>query len=212
MPVPIVPVVAGLLIALSAPLSLMSSSLSAPTAPDPESADLTTPHQASRPRSSPTIDPLPAVPTPRAAAHTRSQMITWVAPIQNYLIITRGFDPPAATWLPGHRGVDLAAAIGTPVVAAGSGVITWASVIAGRGVVVVLHPDGRRTTYEPLTPEVAVGEVVIPGQVLGTISSGTGHCGRGPGCLHWGLRLGQEYLDPMSLLRPGDPELLPLTG
>lgn len=67
--------------------------------------------------------------------------------------VTRGFDPPDGPYRPGHRGVDLAAGPGTPVLAAGAGVVGYAGVLAGRGVVTVVHPgDGLRTTYEPVHP------------------------------------------------------------
>ena len=83
--------------------------------------------------------------------------------------------------------------------------------VAGRGVVTLLHADGRTTTYEPVTPEVGVGESVRAGQVIGRLHEGAGHCGEIPSCLHWGLRDGEDYLDPMSLLRRGRPSLLPWT-
>jgi len=95
------------------------------------------------------------------------------------------------------------------VLAAGAGTVTWASVLVGRGVVVVLHPDGRRTTYEPVDASVTVGEHVAAGQVIGRIGTGDTHCGGLPSCLHWGLRRGRDYLDPWHLLHPGHPVLLP---
>jgi murein DD-endopeptidase MepM/ murein hydrolase activator NlpD len=120
------------------------------------------------------------------------------------------FDPPARDWLPGHRGVDLAAVRGSVVHAAGDGVVIWAGPVAGRGVLVVLHADGRRTTYEPVDPLVAVGGEVLAGDAIGVVVRGTGHCGGSYPCLHWGLVRGDTYLDPMRLLDPREPVLLPL--
>ncbi len=135
---------------------------------------------------------------------------SWLPPLHGTLVLLRPFAPPAANWLPGHRGVDLSASPGTPVYAAGAGVVTWASGVAGRGVVVVWHPDGRRTSYEPVVASVVVGDDVAAGDVIGVISAGTGHCGGEPvTCLHWGLRRGDTYLDPWRLLQPGRPVLLP---
>jgi hypothetical protein len=37
-----------------------------------------------------------------------------------------------------------------------------------------------------------------------------GHADCPDGCLHWGLLRGDVYLDPLSLLRPAHPRLLPL--
>src|SRR5689334_9386725 len=49
------------------------------------------------------------------------------------------FDPPETTWSGGHRGVDLAGSPGAPVRAALPGTVSFASLLAGRGVVVVDH-------------------------------------------------------------------------
>jgi len=76
-------------------------------------------------------------------------------------------------------------------------------------VVTVRHPDGRTTTYEPVAPEVGPGDVVAAGQPIARLHEGSGHCGELPSCLHWGLRDGETYLDPMSLLLAGRPSLLP---
>ncbi|MBI1377776.1 MAG: peptidoglycan DD-metalloendopeptidase family protein [Frankiales bacterium] len=124
-------------------------------------------------------------------------------------MVVRGFDPPARPWLPGHRGVDLDARPGDVVRAAGPGVVTWAGDLAGRGVVVVTHPDGLRTTYEPVDASVPGGADVAAGAVLGRVGTGSAHCGGIAACLHWGLRRGRDYLDPMRLLDPGRPVLLP---
>ena len=123
--------------------------------------------------------------------------------------VVRAFDPPPAPWLPGHRGVDLAAWPGAVVSAAGAGVVLHAGVLAGRGVVTVAHPGGLRTTYEPVDPVVVVGQPVVAGERLGTVDAGHPGC-RAPACLHWGLRRGETYLDPLALLGVGRVRLLPL--
>ncbi|GAA2472850.1 M23 family metallopeptidase [Winogradskya humida] len=113
--------------------------------------------------------------------------------------VTRPFAPPAQPWLAGHRGVDLAAVPATPVHSAGAGTVVFAGVIAGRGVVSITHADGLRTTYEPLTlGSVHVGDQVVAGQEIGTLSSGHPGC-PAAACLHWGLRRGAVYLNPLSL-------------
>jgi triacylglycerol esterase/lipase EstA (alpha/beta hydrolase family) len=115
----------------------------------------------------------------------------------------RPFDPPESRFGAGHLGVDLAAPPGTPVVAAGPGVVSFAGSVAGARHVVVAHADGLRTSYSFLT-SVAVrrGESVRAGQVVGTTGgSGAGHLGD---VLHVGLRRGDTYLDPMVLFGPPD--------
>ena len=125
--------------------------------------------------------------------------------------VARRFDPPPRPWLAGHRGVDLAAAPGVAVRAAGPGRVTYAGVVAGRGVVSVTHAGGLRTTYEPVTAGVAVGDPVATGDELGELQAGHPGCAAAA-CLHWGLRRGELYLDPLALLGLGRVRLLPLTG
>ncbi len=113
-------------------------------------------------------------------------------------------------WSPGHRGVDLGAREGQPVLSAGAGVVSFAGVVAGRGVVAVLHPGGLRTTYEPVTSRLRAGDLVTAGGVLGSLAPGR-HCP--VACLHWGALRGGLYLDPLTLLRPpAPPVLLPLAA
>jgi murein DD-endopeptidase MepM/ murein hydrolase activator NlpD len=119
--------------------------------------------------------------------------------------VTRPFAPPPADqpWSPGHRGVDLAAAAGAPVRAAGAGRISFAGTVAGRGVVVVDH-GALRTTYEPVSPLVTAGDQVVAGALIARLRPVP--CGATVVChdgLHWGLRSGDHYLDPMALLGAG---------
>ena len=125
--------------------------------------------------------------------------------------VVRAFDPPAEPWLAGHRGIDLAAPPVTVVRAAGPGRVIYAGVLAGRGVVSIQHPDGLRTTYEPVTPSVAAGDLVALGSPLGQLAPGHPGCPVAA-CLHWGLRRGDLYLDPLALLGLGRVRLLPSQG
>ncbi|MEO3767967.1 M23 family metallopeptidase, partial [Streptomyces sp. B5E4] len=134
-------------------------------------------------------------------------------------VVERGFEPPRSPYGPGHRGVDLRAGAGLPVRAAAAGRVSFAGRVAGRGVLAVDHPGtGRpplRTTYEPVVPAVRKGERVRAGQVVGHLQGGGYHCATA--CLHWGLRRGPAYLDPLSLLPPrlltaGHARLLPVFG
>jgi murein DD-endopeptidase MepM/ murein hydrolase activator NlpD len=124
----------------------------------------------------------------------------WRWPLAGHPVVVRGFDPPALPWGAGHRGVDLRARPDQRVLAAGAGVVGFVGTIAGIGVVTVHHPDGLETTYEPVRPAVVAGEHVVLGAVLGRVLAGHGDCGPGFVCLHWGLRRGAAYLDPLALL------------
>ncbi|MFD9933854.1 murein hydrolase activator EnvC family protein [Streptomyces massasporeus] len=138
-------------------------------------------------------------------------------PVGSYPRVLRGWEPPATVYGPGHRGVDLAAPAGAPVRAVAGGRVAFAGRVAGRGVVSVdLTGTGDpplRTTYEPVTAAVEEGEEVQPGEVIGTVDASGSHCTAT--CVHWGLRRGEDYVNPLSLLPPwllhrGPSRLLPL--
>ncbi|MEV5002442.1 peptidoglycan DD-metalloendopeptidase family protein [Nocardioides sp. LML1-1-1.1] len=118
------------------------------------------------------------------------------------------FDPPDVVWGAGHRGADLGGRPGQPVRTALPGQVTFTGRIAGRGVVVVGHGD-TRTTYEPVTAVVHVGDVLAGGEVLGTLELVGSHCFP-RACLHWGWLRGTTYLDPLLLVGGGPVRLLPL--
>jgi murein DD-endopeptidase MepM/ murein hydrolase activator NlpD len=88
-------------------------------------------------------------------------------------------------------------------------VVVFAGMVAGRPVISIEHPAGLRTTYEPVDPSVAAGQPVSRGSPVGTLVAGHAGCPRAA-CLHWGLRRGETYLDPLALLRPPQIRLLPL--
>jgi murein DD-endopeptidase MepM/ murein hydrolase activator NlpD len=140
---------------------------------------------------------------------SRPSVRAWRWPLAGRPAVLRRFDPPSTPYGPGHRGVDLGGAPGDLVLAAGPGVVAYAGVLAGRGVVSVQHPSGLRTTYEPLSVAVESGATVVRGTVLGRLLGGHAGC-PWPACLHWGLRRGDTYLDPLALLRRGPVRLLPL--
>jgi len=127
--------------------------------------------------------------------------------------VVHGFDPPSCTWCGGHRGVDFAGGALEPVRAAIAGRVTYAGMLAGRGVVVV--DDGtERTTYEPVTTSVPRGARVRAGDVIGTLAVPASHCFPAA-CLHLGLIRDADdaYLDPMTLFGGAGPQpvrLLPL--
>jgi murein DD-endopeptidase MepM/ murein hydrolase activator NlpD len=130
-------------------------------------------------------------------------------PLDGQPAVVRRFEPPPRRWLPGHRGVDLAGGAGAVVRAAGPGRVAFAGPIAGRGVVSIEHRGGLRTTYEPVTATVRAGDEVALGAAIGALASGHAGCPVAA-CLHWGLRRGDTYLDPLSLLGLGRVRLLPL--
>ncbi len=131
-----------------------------------------------------------------------------VWPLQPRPAVVRAFEPPDLPFGRGHRGVDLAGIPGQPVGSALGGRVTFAGPLAGRGVVVVDH-GVTRTTYEPVAVSVHVGQLVLPGQRLGTLQLFGSHCFP-RACLHWGWIRGDTYLDPLLLVGAGPVRLLPL--
>ncbi|MER5428766.1 M23 family metallopeptidase [Streptomyces sp. NPDC002588] len=137
---------------------------------------------------------------------------TW--PVGTRPAVVRGWDPPPTPYARGHRGVDLAASPGAPVRAVAAGRVSYAGRVAGRGVVsVLLAGTDLRTTYEPVRPTVRKGAEVSPGEPIGEVEPTGSHCATT--CLHWGLRRGEDYLNPLTLLPPwllgrGPSRLLPV--
>ncbi|MEU7431802.1 M23 family metallopeptidase [Streptomyces sioyaensis] len=158
-----------------------------------------------------------AEPSAEPSAGERSWPVAGPAGI--WPTVLRGWDPPPSPWAAGHRGVDLASSAGAEVRAATPGRVVYAGTVAGRGVLTLeVSRSGRpplRTTYEPVRPTARKGQHVTAGQKVAVLQRGPYHC-RGP-CLHWGLRRGKTYLNPLSLLprsmlRSGPSRLLPVFG
>ena len=122
-------------------------------------------------------------------------------------VVVRRFERPAHGWSPGHRGIDLAAAVATPVRAPADGVVTFSGTVVNRGVVTIEHPDGLRSSLEPLVDVVPAGTPVHAGDVVGSVAEGGTHCRPGD-CVHWGVRRGEFYLDPLTLLAGASPIVL----
>lgn len=120
--------------------------------------------------------------------------------------VLRLFDPPAHRWSTGHRGVDIASDDGV-VGAPGAGVITFSGTVVDRGVVTITHADGLRTSLEPVADAPPAGTTVQAGDPVGVVEA-VGHCRRA--CVHWGVRRGETYLDPLSLLGREPVVLLPV--
>ncbi len=149
-----------------------------------------------------------AAPRAAASAADASSEPGWAWPLQPAPVVVRGFDPPAQPWLPGHRGVDLAGSAGQPVLAPATGRIRFATELAGRGVVVV-ETDGLRLTFEPVDAVVRPGDRVTAGTVLGHLQLVQSHC-LPAACLHWGVKRGDVYLDPLAMVTDPEIVLLPL--
>jgi murein DD-endopeptidase MepM/ murein hydrolase activator NlpD len=99
-----------------------------------------------------------------------------------------------------HKGVDMAAPSGTPIRAAGDGVVDFAGVSNGYGNMVVLkHWSNYSTAYGHMSrfaTGMRKGQKVHQGDVIGYVGS-TGWA-TGPH-LHYEFRIGDTATDPMAL-------------
>jgi murein DD-endopeptidase MepM/ murein hydrolase activator NlpD len=150
-----------------------------------------------------------SVPWPGGVAQAAG---SWTWPVVGPVI--HGFEPPASPFGAGHRGIDIAVPIGTPVAAAEAGTVTFAGTVAGHLFVTVDHGGGLVSTYSWVSEVlVAKNDVVANGETIAL--SGTGHPGVLPEHLHFGVKLNGAYVDPLDYLSPGSVvdliRLAPLT-
>ncbi len=121
--------------------------------------------------------------------------------------ITSGFtearlNPVSKAWS-AHKGVDMAAPIGTNIRAAGDGVVEFVGVQRGYGNVVVIRHGKRYETLYAHMHEFAeglqVGRKVRQGDIIGTVGM-TGFA-TGPH-LHYEFKVDGEHVDPMTATMP----------
>lgn len=135
----------------------------------------------------------PASPTTQPAAGATTP---WRWPIASPHPIVNPFVAPETKYSAGHRGIDIAAPDGAPVLAPTDGVVSFAGVVVDRPVLSVRHAGGLVSSYEPVTTSLAEGAVVGRGTTIGVVTSG--HCAET--CLHFGVRLDGEYVSPLNYL------------
>lgn len=111
--------------------------------------------------------------------------------------ITVAYRAPAHAYGPGHRGIDLASALGADVRAPDDGVVAFAGVVVDRPLITIDHGDGLVSTMEPVSAIVPVGTSVQRGEQVGTVAT-RGHTA--PGEIHLGARRDDVYLNPLRLL------------
>lgn len=104
--------------------------------------------------------------------------------------------PRYKTWMM-HRGVDLAAPIGTAVYATGNGIVTMAGWQPGYGQLIEInHGFGYKSRYGHLSKRhVVVGDSVTRGQVIGDV--GNSGVSSGPH-LHYEVRFRNNTVNPIN--------------
>lgn len=109
-----------------------------------------------------------------------------------------------------HAGVDWSNRIGTPIFAAGDGIVSKAEWTSGYGRhIAIQHNYDFETTYSHLSgyaKGIAEGVRVRQGQVIGYL--GSSGLSTGPH-LHYEVRVKGEFKDPLALKLPKNRELTP---
>jgi len=119
-----------------------------------------------------------------------------------------------------HKGIDIPAPEGTPLIASCNGEITFTGFLGGGGCTVTLTtPENLKISYCHVSPNyiVSVGDIITQGQIIGTVgpkyiygisgntytdSVGRPTNGATTGChLHIGFRLNDEYVNPLDYLQ-----------
>jgi murein DD-endopeptidase MepM/ murein hydrolase activator NlpD len=109
-----------------------------------------------------------------------------------------------------HRGVDLRAAAGTPVLAAAGGVVRLAGWRGGYGLMIELvHADATATRYAHLSRlRVRPSQIVMQGEPIGDVGS----TGRATGShLHFEYLVGGAAVDPLPYFGIGIEPAAPPT-
>ncbi len=199
----------GLLSAWSLTAMLWRPSVA--SAGQPVAAD-TTSAAAPAPGSSATAAPadppaaagMTVVVAPVAVPVVARQVPTLTPPLAGPVV--HGFDLPAGPYGPGHRGVDIAAPLGTPVLAPAAGQVLFAGPVAGITWASIQVAPGVVVTVGPLTAlAVSAGQRVRAGTRVGRLATGHG------GALHLGLRIDNLPVDPLPWLASfARPRLAPL--
>jgi len=124
--------------------------------------------------------------------HMALTAVCLMAPVNGPVVA--GFSPVGAYG--GHWGVDYSAAVGTPVRAPASGVVTFAGSVAGMISVTIEPVPGYKVSVSYLSSRsVGAGPRVSRGAIVGFAGSPHGMEG-----VHLSTRIGGSYVDPRPRL------------
>ena len=183
---------------------------SAAPAPSPVPSPAVTPRPTPTPAPTPSPTPAPTPtptpsPTPEPTSTPAALVFTW--PVKgsieaSFSIEALAYDATMGDWRI-HDGLDIAAALGTQVLATASGSVSavYQDDLMGT-VVVVDHGDGLTSLYANLAevPTVAVGDAVSTGSVLGSVGD-TAAAERGRvSHLHFAMYQNDLPIDPTDYM------------
>jgi Peptidase family M23 len=140
----------------------------------------------------------------------------WTWPVDGPVVQGFAFDPAQPYAGGQHRGVDIGAPAGAPVVAPASGSVTFAGSTPTNGLTVSIETaDGLDVSLTHLgSLEVAKGDAVAEGAVVGAVGPSGAPEVEGP-YVHLGIRPVSDangYLDPLSLLPSAPPQSAPASA
>ncbi|HHX71318.1 MAG TPA: M23 family metallopeptidase [Clostridiales bacterium] len=135
------------------------------------------------------------------------QKIFYVRPLPGEVIrpysgSTPVYNPTMDDWRT-HTGIDLAAAVGEPVMAVAKGKVVDVYEDPFKGVVVAIeHEDGVRSIYCGLSkmPSVDVGDAVSAGMIIGSVGTTAAFETLDESHLHFEVMRNGEYIDPNEIL------------
>ena len=116
------------------------------------------------------------------------------------------FEPRVGSCSHFHQGIDIVAPYGTPIRAAGPGVVVYVGWNYADGydpawIVIIAHSAQLQTWYAHMTPTfpagIRAGSSVDTGQVVGY----EGNTGHSTGAhLHWAVRFNGDFVNPRLFL------------
>lgn len=127
-----------------------------------------------------------------------SQLADWQWPTTGPKRPARPFEAPPTVYSKGHRGIDIKLSDAN-VRASADGVVSFSGKVAGRGVLTITYSGGLKASIEPVSSELSKGESVARGEIVARFSGTHAGC---PGCIHFGVRLHDEYVNPMRCFGP----------
>lgn len=134
----------------------------------------------------------PASATEQAPAGT-ARVANWQWPLDGPRTVPTVFVAPPTPYGRGHRGVDMRFSDAV-VHAPDDGVVTFVGQVAGRGVITIGYSNGLKSSIEPVTSTLHAGDRVSRGMEIARAERGHATC---PECVHFGVRRGDVYINPM---------------
>ena len=164
-----------------------------------------TPAPTAKPTPAPTPPPTPPpTPSPTPAAPAAS-VFTWPVRgqvVADYSLEVLAYDETMGDWRT-HSGIDIAAPVGTQVLAVSAGTVASVEQDDLMGTTVVIaHAGGVESIYANLAavPTVEAGDQVSIGAVIGAVgTTAVAESARAPH-LHFEMREDGESVDPVSYL------------